>query len=663
VTTEHDDYGSTGSSDDKTTREDPALWWTLKGDDLAAKVHSIGEVLWQDDANRRNETEKNLRRFGGRQLRGLFQGRDPAPDLDNARLNLTKAVTETLQAKVGSIRPRPKILVNGADYALATRAKKLQRFLDGMFRQLEVYKHVPLYFRDACLSNCGVMHFYPDYGRRRVGMERVFCLELLVDHLEAVNGNPENLWRVKFVDKDVLKGMFPKKAREIEDLSPISYADVPEFVDIGDDNSVSPGLRQNRMVKIYEAWHLAHYRADGTKVDGVRAVAAEGLLLGSEPWCYDYFPFSVFYWSAPVRGFWGDSAVAEIRGLERECNTLLQKVQRAMRLVGQPWIFNPNGARVKPAKITNETALIIPYDGPTPPTVQTFQPIHPQIIEQIWTLQSKAYAQLGTNELQVSATKPPGIDSGRGLEQLSEEHLVRFKHVSQSLEQVVACDFSRQMVRCARDLDAYLKEHGVREGYVIHAQANRTQLKIRWSEASISPDDFWIETWPTSVLPITPAGRTEEVERWQANGWISPDRAQSLLEFPDLDSERNLTTADNDLLDWQLDQMLEEGNMVYPEVRQNLDNALQRGTYALTRGIVQRIPEERLNLLRDYLAAVEDLQGPPPAPPMAPGMGAPPGPPGGMPPGLEGPGMPPGPPMPPGMPPGPPGMPPGMLPT
>ncbi len=643
-----DNYGSSTDPKPARVKADPSLWWTCKDDDLARQIHAVGEMLWEADANRRAETSKSLRRFGGKQLRGLFQGRDPAPDLDNARLNLTKAVTETLQAKIGTIRPRCKILVNGADYSLMQRAKKLQRFIDGSFRQLEVYRQLPLYFRDGCLSNAGVMYFYVDTAKRCIRMERVFPLELLVDHLEAVNGNPCNLFRIKFMDKDVLKGIFPDKAREIEDLAPISYEDIPEFVDIqGDGDAQSIGLRQTRIVKVYEAWHLAYYKADGTKVDGLRAVASENCLLGSEPWCYDYFPFEFFYWSAPVRGFWGDSAVGEIRGLEREVNTLLQKIQRAMRLVGQPWIFNPNGAKVKPAKITNETALIIPYDGPQPQTVQTFQPIHPQIIEQLWTLQAKAYAQLGTNELQVSATKPPGIDSGRGLEQLSEEHLVRFKHVSQSLEQVVACGFSRQILRCAKELDAYLKDHGVKEGYVIHAQTGKSVLKLPWAECEISPDDFWIETWPTSALPITPAGRTQEVERWQANGWITPSRAQTLLEFPDLESEANITTADNDLLDWQLEQMLEEGKQVFPEPRQDLQNALTRGSYALLRGVVTGVPEENLGLLRDFLTAVEELmpKPTPAAPPVTSpspadaGMGAP----GPMGPGAPTPGMPPGP--------------------
>lgn len=602
--------------------KDKSLWWLLEGEELGAQVSAIGEQLWEADSPRRVEIEKNLRRFGGTSMRGLFQGRMPAPDADNARINITKAVTETLTAKVGSNRARPKVLTTGGNHSLRIRAKKLQRFLDGAYKQARVYGLTPLVFRDALLCGTGVTYFYPNIGKKTVEAERVFPPEILVDDMEAVNGNPQTLFRVKFIDKGKLAGMFPKKAREIEDLATVSQDELPDLAIDQEE------YRGNRMVRVFEAWHLAIYADDGTLVKGKRVLAASKLLLGEDEWAEDFFPFEFFHWSAPVRGFWGDSAVAEIRGLEKEVNTLLQKVQKAMRLAGQPWVLNPRGAKVKPAKITNETALIVDYDGPTPPTVVTFTPVSPQIIEQMWTLHSKAYAQLGTNELQAAAIKPPGIDSGRGLEQLSEEHLVRFKHVSKAFEDMVGSAFARQLVRCARELDERLRARGDKNGYVIRATANKTSIQIKWSDAQIDPDDFFLETWPTSVLPLTPSGKTEEVERWQQNGWITKDRAQTLLEFPDLDSETNLTTADSELLEWQLEKMLDDGDDIVPEPRQNLQNAMQRGTFALEKGMQDGTPEENLDKLRTFLNACDELMQPPapaPVPPGMPPMGAPPG--------------------------------------
>jgi hypothetical protein len=110
------------------------------------------------------------------------------------------------------------------------------------------------------------------------------------------------------------------------------------------------------------------------------------------------------------------------------------------------------------------------------------------------------------------------------------------------------------------------------------------------------------------VLPITPAGKTQEVERWQANGWLTPERAQELLEFPDLDSEANLTKADSDLLEYQLAQMLEDGKDVLPDPRQDLGKALARGTYALEHGMIVGVPSDNLDKVRSFLNACEDYQ-------------------------------------------------------
>jgi hypothetical protein len=157
-------------------------------------------------------------------------------------------------------------------------------------------------------------------------------------------------------------------------------------------------------------------------------------------------------------------------------------------------------------------------------------------------------------------------------------------------------------------LDKALRDRGVKGGYTLRAPNNKTMLKLAWEDCAIGDEDFFIQTWPTSVLPITPAGKTQEVERWQANGWLTPERAQELLEFPDLDSEANLTKADSDLLEYQLAQMLEDGKDVLPDPRQDLGKALARGTYALEHGMIVGVPSDNLDKVRSFLNACEDYQ-------------------------------------------------------
>lgn len=591
---------------------DTELWWELGDEKIGKAVSALVDELWHLDLYRRNEAEKSIRRFGGKTMRGLFEGRELLFDRDNLRLNVTKAVTETLTAKIGTNRPRPKILTDGANHSLRLRAKKLQKYVDGIYQQAEVYAKCPMKFRDALIFGTGVTYFYANVGERKVECERVFPLEMLVDPVDAVNGEPRQIFRIKFLDKGVVKRMAPDKAAEIEDQKPLDAENLPEFWTDG---------RATRMVRVVEAWYRADYDLDGNLVPGKHVLACGDVTLVAEDYNYTEFPFEFFHWTKPTRGFWGDSAVSEIRGIEKEINRLLQHIQKSMRLAGMPWVLAPAESKVKHDKLTNEVASIIKYEGPTPPTIASFQAVHPQVMEHLWALYAKAFETLGTNQMQAAAIKPPGIDSGRALEQLGEEHLVRFKTVSKDFEDIVGRRFAQQFVRVARELDETLRDRGVKDGYVIRAVNNKTTLKLQWSDCAIGSDDFFLQTWPTSVLPITPSGRTEEVERWQQNGWITAQRAQDLLEFPDLESESNLTKADSELLEWQLEQMLDDGKDVVPEPRQNLDQAMQRGTYALEFGMRTNVPEAHLDKLRVFLNAIEELQqaaaaaaAPPPSP-------------------------------------------------
>lgn len=577
-----------------------------------------------------------MKRFGGRNWRGLFQGADLSPDKDNLRVNITKAVIETIVAKVGKARPRPTVLTDGADHALRLRAKKLQRYLDGVYQQAEVYPKGPLVFRDAMLGGTGVWGFHCDLGRRRPVAERVFPLEILVDPLDAINGDPTCLFRVMFIDRDRLAEMYPDKAAAIEGLKCEGYDELPDFL------PPDPGAESrqvSRMIRCVQGWRLAGYTAAGELVPGAYVCAADNLTLAREDFDQDFFPFEFFHWSAPLRGFWGDAAATEIRGLETECNTLLQRTQKAMKLCGNPWVVSPTSANIKTAKISNEIGLNVKYDGTVPPTVVVHPTVHPQQLEQTWVLYAKAFEILGTNENQASATRPVGIESGRALSQLSEEHLVRFATPSMHWEDLLGRRFARQFVRLAKELDEYLDG-----GYVLRSVSNKTAIKVKWSECSMSPDDFFVQCFPTSILPHLPSGRTQEVERWQTNQWISANQAKQLLDFPDLAAVADICVADQELLDQQLEDILDNGkDDVLPEPRQDLQQAVHWGTYRLERAIHDKYPEDRLQALRTYLNGVDELlaaatPAPLPEPTLSP-VGAPPP---GMPvPGMAIPGMPP----------------------
>ena len=581
--------------------ESRGLWWSLSDEDLAAAaLEDQARALYEADAKRRLDTELNLGRWGVR-LNGLHQDTSIriGDSQDAVRVNLVKAVCETLTAKVGSQRPRPFVLTDGADYTLKTQAKALQKFFDGAYEASEIYQIAPLVFRDAMLSGTGVIGFSADCGRKTITAKRVLPLEILVDPYEAVDGDPRTLLRLQFVDKDDLIELYPEAASEIEDApstAPDGTAAQPNLFEV-----------DPRVVRVTHGWRRASYDREGNAIPGRYVMSCNRKCLVSEPWEQDYFPFEFFHWSPPVRGFWGSSAVTEIRPLETETNHLLQQAQAAMRLCANPMLLAPVGANLKMAKMTNEPGIKVEYEGQIPPTIFTPQPISPTVIEAAWSFYGKAFEIVGTNELGASGTKPPGIESGRALEQLGEEHQARFKHVSQAFEHVISTGCARQFVRLAKWLDSALKEKGDAAGYVLKSKAGKNMIKLAWSKVEMPPDSFFIATFPTSMLPVLPSGRIAEVERLQTMGVIDQSMTLELLDFPDIESVASPLRASFTLLEKQIEAMLERGQMQLPDERQNLQQCLTYGTAVLLSAIEDNAPEANIDRLRDYLAATEEM--------------------------------------------------------
>lgn len=589
-----------------------SAWWTADKDDVADKLTSHARLLYDADTSRREEIRMNCLRWG-LSLSGLRAVTTLTTVTDtDLRLNIIKSVTETIQAKIGSNRPRPYVLTDGADYELKTKAKELQRFLDGAYQASGIYTLAADVFRDAMIAKTGVFGFKPVYHEDGpcIAAQRVFPLEILVDPNEAADGDPDTIYRVYFESKERLRVLFPKFREEIE-LATMQDPDGSMADDLGN------GLEDPRMVLVCEGWKRANYDFEGTCHAGRHVMAVGTAALVDEEWEHDYFPFEFFHWCRPVRGFWGGAAVSEIRPIEREVNLLLQRVQEAMRLLGNPWVLKHKDSGVEAKKLTNRPGDVIEWDGQPgqEPKVVTHQAIGADVLNQTWTLYGKAFEIVGTNQLQAAAVKPPGVESGRALEQLGEEHTVRFKHVSQHFEQIVAVGCARQFLRLAKRLNEV-----VPGGFKIKSRSGKQMIRLKWDDVAMSPDDFFLDVYPTALLPALPSGKIAEVERLMQAGIITPQQGRQLLDFPDLASTMDPIMAAQNLLERQLSEMLDNGNVQVPDEWQDPNACLQ---YAVTQYLMaqlESVPEARLDLVRNYMSVCEQriAAAMPPAPP--PGM-------------------------------------------
>ena len=133
----------------------------------------------------------------------------------------------------------------------------------------------------------------------------------------------------------------------------------------------------------------------------------------------------------------------------------------------------------------------------------------------------------------------------------------------------------------------------------------RTRFLERVARADIvsSRDEFVTQVFPTSSLPQTPAARLQVVGEMQDRGFLPPEAAQSLLNFPDLESETALIAAPIEHIDWVISRMLDHGESMRPEPWENMPLARQRASQALMRAQMEGVDEERWQLVAVYVEA------------------------------------------------------------
>ena len=190
------------------------------------------------------------------------------------------------------------------------KAKQLTKFAQGIFYEYNVHNLMMSAWKDAAVWGDGFLYIYAD-DQDKLCIDRAFPHEIFVDVVEALNGDPKQLHRVKIVDRDIARELFPELIENIDTVSPASYQDIG-----GQGTAVD-------MIKVVESWHL---KSGEDAKDGVHVISiGDGAL--SYEWDKDYFPFAHFRYADRQLGWYGQGAC------ER-----LQKFKK--RLIGAWWLSN-----------------------------------------------------------------------------------------------------------------------------------------------------------------------------------------------------------------------------------------------------------------------------------------------------------------------------------
>lgn len=587
-------------------------WWEEDAD----KVYATVEAVAEQRTYRRDDILRSLRLYGDTPILGWGPGsytRRVDYDYDPLSYNVVRSVTDTAHAEIIASRPRPQFLTSGGDFELRQRADRLGKFCEGVYYTARGDREAARCAFDLVLLGKGFLKVFDAHDR--VCIERVFPGEIFVDERDALYGDPSCLYQVRHVDRARLRRLYPKADRAIEDAT---AGDDWQLYTLGHQSTDTAD-----MVRVVEAWHLPSGPDSG---DGKHVVATSAGVLFEEEWEDECFPFAACEWMPAPLGFWPEGVGTQLRGIQFEINRLLEDIRAAQKLMGNYKVFVERGSKIVKGHLSNLNGAIVEYSG-TPPTFATFQAVNPEIYQQLDRLYAKAFELVGVSAMNAQAQKPSGLDSGRALRAFSDITSKRFLAPARSYEEM-HIEVARLTIACAKRIAKRVP------GYDVVYRGRDRIDRIAWEDVDLDADQYVLQCFPVSALPNTPAGRLASLQDLFNAGLVDKESFLELADFPDLESARKRATAPRDVIEKRLDRMISDGEYMPPEGFFDLAQCVTQGMLAYAQAQLDGVPQERLDLVHDWIVESQELlaRSQAPAAPAAPPPGAPPPMPGDAPP-------------------------------
>jgi hypothetical protein len=564
------------------------VWYQPEfSDDRGQAMVKAGKALSSnsDEQFRLDESMIYARMYEGRPMTSLYQfggaaTRSATFSYDNrSTWNVLRSVCGAGAAQVAKSRPRPRFLTNGADRKTKKKAKKLQKFCDGLFKDARVYEVTQRALVDSTVFPTGVVQIYVDHDRVKV--QRCFDCEIFVEY--SPYGEPQTLYRRRFQDRFQLHAKFG----EDDEVKAFAIASAKAVDPIGTNDTTN-------LIEVWEAWRLPS--APGAD-DGHHIIAIDqaGGSLFTESWSKPYWPLVFFRWEAALTGFSGTSLASILAPIQVEINKLLSRIEKAQRVMCVPRLWVPPG---KMDRITNEVGELI--RTPQAPQALTFAALAAEIYQHLERHVSRAYEEAGLSRDTAQGSKDAGVNSAIAIRESLDVGAARLALPTQRWEQAHV-DIAKIMVDMARDL------YTANKSYKISAPGTKFLESIDWKDCDLAEDEYDVDVQPASLLPTTAAGRIDTVQDLVKSGVWTQDRAAASLDELDPESEMSLERAAEKNIEKQIDAML-DGKAAQPDKFTDLSKAIKLCGFYINEAEEDGVDDKHVDLVRRYADACFALQ-------------------------------------------------------
>jgi hypothetical protein len=573
------------------------VWWFEKPGDAARLVVGHVRELEQQNESVHQRNYRNDWLYNADVTPGLgwslknqgYRPKDGAWPSDN----VVRSTIDTARSIVARQRPRPVIQTDGAKFGVRQRAKKLSKFIEGIFRSEGVYDTGPIIFRDAGIYGTGGWKISDNGDRHdptRILCERFHIDDIIVDEIEARTCPlPRQLAHRHFVSAEILKTAYPKHKAAIDEAASMSAGSWTTY------RTVPSG-----MVPLVEAWHLPS--GPGAD-DGRRIVACGDATLEFGDYDDDEYPLVFYKWREPTGGFYGRGIAEELAPIQLRLNQVNRFINLSQDHFAIPRLVVDRGALMT-EKLTNRLAEIIEKRPGSDVKWLTTQAVSPEMYAYRRELMKSAFEQIGISQLSAQSLKPAGLESAVALREFNDIETQRFAIQAMRYE-AAHIDLARQIIRKARDIYE-------RVGSFKSVWTARSLIEeIDWDKVDLDDECFCISVEASSLLSRTPAGRSQTVVEWAQAGIVDRDEARELLDHPDLKSAHSMASAALENVDWKIEQVLGGKRAPPTPGLDNLELYAQRFTMAALKAEREGAPPEIIQTMLRHIEQARAAMAPP----------------------------------------------------
>lgn len=583
-------------------------WWLAESDDeLITQVLSTVEFLKKTNHYRIKQATFFSRLYCGKPLTNYFAANssmDASNQMPIGRptANVAYSCTDTLVSQISQDRPKPVFLTDGGHYKERKLAKEANAFIQGELYRMKAYDLTSLQVRDACALGDGILKVFAKDGR--VCLERTLATELLVDYNDGYYGKPRQLGQLKLVDRETLMSMFPKKADMIGKAVHGNVDSSPRSAETISDQFI-----------LAEFWHLPSSE-DAT--DGRHVMVCTAGVISDEPWKQDDFPFVKLGYNPNLVGYFSQGLIEILMPTQMEIYRMLIVASQAIELMGVPRIYIDEMSKIVETSFNNRIGTIIKGRGKAPEFLNAISN-PPEIYQWIQWLIQNAYQMSGISSMAAQAKSKPGLDSGEAIREennLQSARFAAFERRYQDLFPALAYKILECASEIAEETGSYSTVYPGRDGI----------REIDFKQIQKLKDGYVIQCFEEASLPKDPEGRQARLSEMLAAGEISRQEFRRLSNFPDLEQSDQLANALEERILHALDEIVDNGDRNYASIAP--DTYLLDPTNLATTIAVQyinlystlQLEESKMNVLRQWLTQVQDLQqaAMPPTPPATP---------------------------------------------